>query len=346
MAVADGQQGAFQRARYPVALLSLSLLLALTWSVGYLLTPAPLPPDKTATVVIPKGSGLKNTTTLLAGASLIGGGIGERWSFLVLATLSRRARRLPAGEFALSGGQRPLVLLNALAAAKPLSHAITLPEGLTAAEMADILARDGWCDKTEYLSLMIDATFIGKQGFTGLASLEGYLYPDTYHLTRAESGAGHLIAMQARRFKEVWKELGGDRLNAAAQRQTVILASLVEKETALAAERPLVAGVFANRLRLGMPLQSDPSVLYGVTNAPRPITRADLERSTPYNTYVIAGLPVGPIANPGRESLAAALNPAPTDFLYFVAKNDGSHQFSTTLDDHNAAVRQYQRRGK
>jgi len=348
MAVADEpgvRRAGWRRARYPLAVLSLLSLLVVVWGGGYLLTPAPLPAGKTATVIIPKGSSLKQITTLLADASLIGHGIGERFSFLILAKLSRRAHHLPAGEFSLPGGQRPLALLNALATAKPLFHTVTLPEGLTAAEMAGILARDGWCDQAEYLRLTTDAAFIGKLGFAGSPSLEGYLYPDTYHLSKI-TGAEGLIAMQTRRFQEVWKALGGDGLDAEARRRTVTLASLVEKETALPAERPLVAGVFANRLRLGMPLQSDPTVLYGVSAAPRPITRADLERSTPYNTYVIAGLPAGPIANPGKAALAAALNPAKTDYLYFVAKNDGSHQFSTTLEEHNAAVRQYQRRSK
>ena len=347
--MADGQSAerrGLRRLRYPLVVLSLLLLLAAVWSAGYLLTPASLPADKTATVVIPKGSSLKSITALLANASLITDGAGERLSFQILAKMSGRARRLPAGEFALGGGQRPLALLQALVTAKPLSYTITLPEGLTAAEMADILAREGWCDKAEYLRLMTDAAFIDKLGFAESPSLEGYLYPDTYQLSKADEGAENLIAMQTRRFKEVWKALGGDRLDAAAQRQAVILASLVEKETALAAERPLIAGVFTNRLRQGMPLQSDPTVLYGVAASPRPITRADLERSTPYNTYVIAGLPAGPIANPGKAALSAALNPAKTDFLYFVAKNGGSHQFSTTLEEHNTAVRQYQRRGK
>ena len=347
MTVANGHS-AFPRARYLLTVLSLLFVLTVAWSTSYLLTPAPLPADQTATVFIPKGSSLKNITTLLADASLIKGGTGERWSFLLLATLSQHARHLPAGDFALRGGQRPLALLNALATAKPISYAITLPEGLTAAEMADILAKEGWCDKKEYLRLVTDAAFIDKQGFAGAPSLEGYLYPDTYHLSRVQGGAEteQLIAMQARRFKEVWKALGGDQLDAAAQRQAVILASLVEKETALASERPLIAGVFINRLRIGMPLQSDPTVLYGTSDSPRPITHADLERATPYNTYVITGLPAGPIANPGKESLAAALKPATTDFLYFVAKNDNSHQFSATLKAHNAAVRQYQRQGK
>ncbi|MDR0478191.1 MAG: endolytic transglycosylase MltG, partial [Desulfobulbaceae bacterium] len=151
----DGQSP-FRPARYWLAVLSLLLVLATVWSTGYLLTPAPSSPDKTATVLIPKGSSLKNIATLLADASLIGGGRREHWSFLILTTLSLRARRLPAGEFTLPGGQRPLALLNALEAAKPLLRAITLPEGLTATEMADILARDGWCDKKEYLRLVAD----------------------------------------------------------------------------------------------------------------------------------------------------------------------------------------------
>jgi len=340
MTAASGQSP-FRGARYPLVLLSLFFLLAVVWGGGYLLAAAPSSPEATVTVTIPKGASLKSIAALLADASLI----GDKYTFFLLVKLSGRARRLPAGEFALRGGQRPLALLAELAAAKPVTYAVTLPEGLTAADMAELFAKDGWCDKKEYLQLTADPAFIAKLDFAGLPNLEGYLYPDTYHLTKGD-GAADVIAMQIRRFKEVWKALGGDRLDETARRRTVILASLVEKEAAVAAERPLIAGVFANRLRLGMPLQSDPTVLYGVTSQTRPITRADLERSTPYNTYVIAGLPAGPIANPGRESLAAALAPAKTDFLYFVAKNDGSHQFSTTLTEHNAAVQQYQRPGK
>ena len=338
---ATNGQSLFRRTRYPLVILSLSFILAVVWSAGYLLTAAPSSPDKAVTVTIPKGASLKGIVSILADASLV----SDKYAFFVLARFSRYARHLPAGEFALHGGQRPLALLNELATAKPVTYTVTLPEGLTAADMAGIFAEGGWCDQKEYLRLVADPAFIAKLDFAGLPNLEGYLYPDTYHLTKDDGAAG-VIVMQVRRFKEVWKALGGDRLDETTRRRIIILASLVEKETALAPERPLIAGVFANRLRLGMPLQSDPTVLYGVTSQTRPITRADLERSTPYNTYVIAGLPAGPIANPGRESLAAALAPAKTDFLYFVAKNDGSHQFSTTLTEHNAAVQQYQRPGK
>jgi UPF0755 protein len=340
MTAASGQSPS-RRTRYPLVVLSLLFILAAAWCGGYLLAAAPSSPEATVTVTIPKGSSVKSIAAILADASLV----GDKYSFFLLVKLSHLARRLPAGEFALRGGQRPLALLTELVAAKSLTHAITLPEGLTAAEMAELFAKGGWCDKKEYLQLVTDPAFIAKLNFAGLPGLEGYLYPDTYHLTK-DDGAANVITMQTRRFKEVWKALGGERLDEAARRRTVILASLVEKEAAIAAERPLIAGVFANRLRLGMPLQSDPTVLYGVTSQTRPITRTDLERSTPYNTYVIAGLPAGPIANPGRESLSAALAPAKTDFLYFVAKNDGSHQFSTTLAAHNSAVQQYQRSGK
>ena len=344
MTAASGQSPSGRarwRLRYPLVVLSLLFILAAVWCGGYLLAAAPSSPETTATVTIPKGASVKSIAGILADASLI----GDKYSFFLLVKLSHRARRLPAGEFALRGGQRPLALLGELAAAKPLTHAVTLPEGLTAAEMAELFAKDGWCDKKEYLQLTADPAFIAKLELAGLPNLEGYLYPDTYHLTKG-GGAASVITMQVRRFKEVWKTLGGDRLDETAQRRAVILASLVEKEAALAAERPLIAGVFANRLRLGMLLQSDPTVLYGVTSQSRPITRADLERSTPYNTYVISGLPAGPIANPGRESLSAALAPAKTDFLYFVAKNDGSHQFSKNLAEHNSAVQQYQRSGR
>ncbi|MDR3088613.1 MAG: endolytic transglycosylase MltG [Desulfobulbaceae bacterium] len=344
MAEAEGQgaRRRFRRLGYPLTFLSLLLLLVVVWSAGYLLSPAPSPAGQTVTALIPKGASLKSIAAILAHSKLI----GDQYSFLILAKLSGKAQRLPAGEFALRGGRRPLALLHELATAKAIARAVTLPEGWTAAEMAARLAEDGWCDAQKYLRLSADAAFIAKLGFVGAATLEGYLYPDTYHLTKADTDATHIITMQTRRFQEVWRALGGEKLAATAARRALILASLVEKEAAVAAERPLIAGVFTNRLRLGMPLQSDPTVLYGVTGDNRPITRTDLERATPYNTYVIAGLPVGPIANPGRDALAAALAPATTDFLYFVAKNDGSHQFSTTLEDHNAAVRRYQRGGK
>ena len=149
-----------------------------------------------------------------------------------------------------------------------------------------------------------------------------------------------------RQFRRVWGELAPATMTALSTLETVTLASIVERETAAPQERPLVAAVFLNRLRLGMPLQADPTVVYGIAGFDGDIRRRDLAAATPYNTYLIRGLPPGPIAAPGRASLAAVLNPARVDHLYFVGRNDGTHQFSRTLVEHNRAVQRFQLAGR
>jgi UPF0755 protein len=174
--------------------------------------------------------------------------------------------------------------------------------------------------------------------------LEGYLFPDTYHLLR-EMDPEEVIQMMVHQFRKVFgpdfarwaSELG------ISEREVVILASIIEKETSLSEEKPLVSAVFHNRLRKKIPLQSDPTVIYGIKNFNGNLTKQDLMRPTPYNTYVIAGLPPTPICNPGKDSLLAAVHPAPVSYLYFVSKNDGSHYFSSAIEEHNRAVWKYQK---
>jgi UPF0755 protein len=178
-------------------------------------------------------------------------------------------------------------------------------------------------------------------------SLEGYAYPETYRFRRDTPPDEILASM----VEELHRKLGPEE-QAALERsgmtlhQIVTLASIVEKESAVAVERPLIAGVFYNRLRIGMPLQSDPTVIYAIPNFNGDLTRADLARPGPYNTYQIPGLPPGPIANPGLAAIDAVLAPADTPYLYFVSKNDGSHVFATTLAEHNHNVARYQKSGR
>lgn len=303
--------------------------------------PAPLVDDvKNVIVTIPKGSSVKSIATILDGKNIIRNDL----RFLILTKLSGYSTKLQAGEFQLPLGKKPLEILKLLASAKPVSYSITIPEGLNAIQIAEIFAEDKWCEEEKFLQLVYDPEVIENFGLTRGKSLEGFLFPDTYLFTRDVSGADKVISILLARFKKVWgEEISG--LNPAPDvDRTVILASIVEKETADPSERPLIAGVFHNRLKRGMRLQSDPTVVYGVQNYNGVITKRHLRTPTPYNTYTLRGLPVGPISNPGREAINAVLHPQASSNLYFVSKNDGTHQFSAKLSDHNRAVQKYQRK--
>ena len=295
-----------------------------------------------AIVLIPPGSGLKQIGTILAEAGLI----DEDIRFLLLARYLGLSRKLPAGEFRLSLGKTPGNVLRQLAAAKPVRYAVTIPEGLQIEEVADIFAAGGWCDRKDFIALAHAPEFIESLGITSGRSLEGYLYPDTYYLTREQRGAKSLITMQVNRFEKVWAGLESDPEHPLSRHEIITLASVVEKETGAPEERPLIAAVFLNRLKTRMRLQSDPTVIYGLENFSGTLTRTDLRTEHPYNTYVIPALPVGPICNPGQKAMEAVLRPAATDFFYFVSKNNGTHQFSKNLSEHNKAVQEYQRRKK
>ncbi|MFH0781026.1 MAG: endolytic transglycosylase MltG [Pseudomonadota bacterium] len=295
-----------------------------------------------AVVVIPRGSSLQSIGTILAAKGVI----FEDVRFLILAKISGYSRVLRAGEFRLDTGQKPLEVLRVLASAKAIQYAITIPEGLQASEIAEVFGEGGWFDPRSFANLMVDKEFIANQGFAGVDSLEGYLFPDTYVLTRDVRGAEKIMGLMTSRFNKVWAEITAKLEEKPNRQRTVILASMVEKETAAPAERPLIAGVFINRLQLGMRLQSDPTVVYGLGKHAGTITRSDLQTPTPYNTYTIANLPAGPICSPGKDALLAVLVPKATKDLYFVSKNDGTHHFSETLAEHNSAVQKYQRKKK
>jgi len=226
-----------------------------------------------------------------------------------------------------------------------ITYPVTFPEGYTIEQIADVLDRNELVEKKAFVSLAHNPAVLKKYNITG-PSLEGYLYPDTYHLARGISSSAAVDTM-VNRFRQL---IGPLEKRAEVVGMTIedviILASIVEKETGLAEERPMIASVFLNRLKQGMRLESDPTVIYGIKGFNGDLTRKDLREPTLYNTYVIRGLPIGPIANPGLEAIKAVLFPEETDYLYFVSKNDGSHQFSKTLSEHNKAVRLYQRGGR
>jgi UPF0755 protein len=316
---------------------SLLLVIGLAgWYYQYVSTPAE--GTGTAVVYIPQGAGLRHIQTILAGEGVI----RDDPRFLILARLNGSSNRLRAGEFAIARNLRPAAVLKILMQGEVIFHRLTIPEGLTMTRIAMFFAQASWVDDKKFLTLCTDPEFIHSLGINK-DRLEGYLFPDTYVLVRGETTARIIITTMVRRFLSVWQEIGTKKKPPLTRHQIVTLASIVEKETADPTERPLIARVFLNRLQKSMRLQADPTVIYGLPNFNGNLTKKDLKQDTPYNTYVIKGLPPGPICNPGRAAIEAVLHPADSQALYFVSKNNGSHQFSNTLKEHNRAVRKYQR---
>ncbi|HJQ85658.1 MAG TPA: endolytic transglycosylase MltG [Candidatus Binatia bacterium] len=265
---------------------------------------------------------------------------------VVWARLTGQDRAVHWGEYLITTPLSPLELLARLNGPPDPLHAVTVPEGLTLRETVRLLADSGFGSVESFECLLDDPAFLASEDLPP-AGAEGYLFPDTYAFPLA-TPQERILRTMVHKFREVFGPalVGRAADLGLSEAQAVTLASLVEEETARPEERPLVAAVFLNRLRRGMPLQSDPTVLYGRTDGSRQLTRADLARRTPYNTYTTSGLPPAPIANPGRAALEAAVQPAPVDYLYFVARGDGTHEFTSTLSAHNAAVARWQRRGR
>jgi len=288
--------------------------------------------------LVRKGSGLKTVATELERRRLI----KSKDLFILWVILKGSAGEIKAGEYSLNQTMAPVRIFNILASGAIKTYPLTIPEGLTAEQIADILAKKNLVDKMEFISLVRDKTLVASYHIDG-PSLEGYLFPDTYVISK-DMGARALIDLMVNRFWNVFNALIEGQRKLMPLVEMVTLASIVEKETSLAEERPVIASVFLNRLKKRMRLESDPTVIYGLKDFDGNLKRKDLRTPSPYNTYINYGLPLGPIANPGREALMAVINPAETDYLYFVSKNDGSHHFSATLKEHNRAVDRYQKR--
>ena len=324
------------------ALLAFFLCAFVVLYIGYfLISPAGVD-EKEEVFIVKKGAGLRAVATELEERRLI----RSRHLFMVWAILRGGTRDIKAGEYTLSQSLPPVRIFHILASGAVKTYPVTIPEGLTAEQIADILAKKNLIDKGEFMSLVGDKTLVASYHIDG-PSLEGYLYPDTYLISR-DMGAKGLVDLMVNRFWHVYNSLIRDQKSSAGGlsqlREVVTLASIVEKETGLAEERPIIASVFLNRLKKRMRLESDPTVIYGLKDFDGNLKREDLRTPSPYNTYIHHGLPPGPIANPGREALSAVIDPVKTDYLYFVSKNDGSHYFSTTLKEHNRAVARFQKR--
>ena len=266
--------------------------------------------------------------------------------FLLTAHLMGVANSLKAGEYIFTGNLTPYKVLRELNQGSMVQQSITIPEGASLKQIAELLENGGWLNPDRFLELSHDQSFIGKLGLD-LASLEGYLFPDTYLFERGGHDAEAIITSMVSQMRKVLAETGAESGLPQADlnvHEILTLASIVEKETGQTLERPMIARVFLNRLRKGMKLQTDPTVIYGIENFDGNLTRRHLKEYTPYNTYVIKGLPAGPIGNPGRAAIEAVMRPARGSYYYFVSKNDGSHYFSKSLVEHNRAVNKYQKR--
>ena len=323
----------------PLRALTLCLCLLVGGGVLWYVLGGPAPStEATRTVVIRPQTGAFDIARPLKEAHVI----RSRFAFLAVAIARGTQRRLLAGEYEFATGLNLLEVVRRLEQGKGLVHPLTIPEGFAARQIAELLQEKGLVDQDRFMSLLRDRRVLAQYRVDG-ESLEGYLFPDTYRLVKGLSEEA-IIGRMVQRFAEVFGP--SERARAMEMKmsvaEVVTIASLIEREAMAEEERPLISAVFHNRLRLGMPLQSDPTVLYSLSRFSGKLTRANLQAPSPYNTYLHRGLPPGPIASPGRASIMAALYPASSRYLYFVSKNDRTHAFSNTLHEHDTMVRRYQ----
>lgn len=293
---------------------------------------------ETKTVLIPKGTTVRAITLLLKREKII----KNHFFFEIYLRLTGLAEGLKAGEYEFSRGLRPAEITNMLYEGRVKTYTFMIPEGYSLRKICELFLKKGLLDLEQCLGLT-DNTFLLKEFSGGAKNLEGYLFPETYTYDKLTDPKNLIFSM----VKMFFQKVDSFRIEKAKEKnltphELVTLASIVEKETGLATERPLIAAVFLNRLQKGMALQSDPAVIYGIKDFDGNLTKTHLQTDTSYNTYLRTGLPPGPICSPGLSAIDAVLNPENTQALYFVAKGDGSHYFSETLTEHNQAVRYYQ----
>jgi UPF0755 protein len=327
---------------FSIALAGLLLVLLATIYVHFLAPPSW--ERHYRVVTIPVGMSFHDIARLLEDNGIV----RDHNSFYLLARLEDAIPKVKAGEYEVHTGMPPRQVLSKLVRGEVIKYPITIPEGYNIFQIGEVLDHGKVCAKKFFLEKTKDLALIASLDLDG-DSLEGYLFPDTYNFPKG-FGEEQVIRQMVARFKAVYGSLAkrAEELGLS-RKEVVILASMIEKEAADDQEKRLISAVFHNRLHRGMALQSDPTAVYGLRTREsirERITKQDLLRRSPYNTYRIVGLPRGPIANPGLKSLQAVLYPADVNYLFFVSRDGHTHHFSSTLEEHNRAVSKYLRKPK
>lgn len=321
---------------------ALLLLLFISWFSLEFYRPMKTEPN-TVIFEVEKGQTAKEIAINLKQKGII----KKTWPILLGYRIFLPSQSLKAGEYAITIPDSPKNILHILSEGSVYLHSITIPEGLIIQEIAELLDTEGFVAKQDFLESAADVSLISSLDGDA-TTLEGYLFPETFRFAKGTT-AKEIVAAMVYQFKQVFNQEWMERAAELEMsiRDVVTVASLIEKETSLREEKKLVSAVYHNRLQIGMKLDCDPTIIYALKLEGRfkdRLRTKDLKYDTPFNTYLYPGLPPGPIANPGKDSLEAALYPASEKFLYFVSKNDGSHHFSETFREHQNAVNQYQRR--
>jgi len=300
---------------------------------------SPISPEgRQLEIKIDRGNSFSDVVSLLDDAGLI----TRKNYFLLLSHIKGASKNIKAGEYELNSSMTPGHIIDSLMEGRVKVYSITIPEGFTVRQIAARLAANGIVDENRFIALTGDRELLSVLMIHGI-SAEGYLFPETYVFSRF-MGESQVIKFMVDNF---WNRMTPEMKGRVKElgftlHEIITLASIIEKEGGGKDEKPTVAAVFHNRLKRGMRLQSDPTVIYDIDDFDGNLKKSHLENKTPYNTYQIGGLPPGPICNPGMDSILAALYPAPVDYLYFVSKRDGTHHFSSNLKSHNEAVLTYQ----
>jgi UPF0755 protein len=333
------------RTRTAIAVVAGCAVVAIAGTVAWVhgrLQPVSIGDESSIVFEVERGQGVSQVARALEAAGLV----RDARFVVLLARLRGWQSQLQAGEYDLAAGMAPSEILQRIISGRVRTYKTVLPEGLRASEIAARLEQAGLTRAEAFMALVEDPEFTQSLGIDA-DSLEGYLYPETYEIPR-DLAPEALAELLVRQFEQTWRRIEPRaREQKLSRHEIVTLASIVEKETSAPEERPLIAAVFLNRMQRGMRLETDPTVIYGIEGFDGNLRRRDLEDSSNrYNTYRIAGLPPGPIANPGAEALRAVVEPAETDYLYFVSRNDGTHHFSRSYREHANAVNRYQKRRK
>lgn len=312
------------------------IILLWIYIIIELITPLPLG-KKNVEIEIPKGATFRYVADLFEKENIL----RDKNLFLFIGRLTGLDRKIRAGYYSIYSSMNLLDLLSVLRKGQIIEYEITIVEGDSLIEIAEKLSKKGIVNEKDFWQLSKDEDFLNWYEIDA-PSFEGYLFPETYKIPKGmapEDAIGMMINKLRDKFVDEFLNRA-EEMNLS-EREVLTLASIIEKEAVIDVERPLISAVYHNRMKKGMRLQADPTAIYGIKSSKEKITARDLKRKTSYNTYYIKGLPPGPIASPGIKSIIAALYPADVPYLYFVSNNDGTHHFSVTADEHNAAVHLY-----